>query len=347
MKKEKEKFYKKKWFTIITLILLTPIGLILLWVNKHWDNKTKKILTAVFSVYLIVFIMSSQQAEEMTTDEPTEQETEESLAKKTKDKEKKKDEPIKKEKADMNIELEVTDTKISEDKVTIKGTTNLLDGAILGYQVKATEDSVKVANNKWEISRSIKELEKDDESGVYDNDGEYNVFITYPPPGKTEEQPKEVFEAYGGKGATKITGGPDFYESEDGSFNSVSFSVDFDKDGIIDPEERKEKEFKEAVNEWDESQKQKMIDHYSEAGIINIMENPRSDFDVVNVYVPNEFKMSDENEKLYYVEEIGPLIVQDLNAHFKKENDIAVYFKYEDESTMASPKMFGGWKIKK
>lgn len=60
--------------------------------------------------------------------------------------------------------------------------------------------------------------------------------------------------------------------------------------------------------------------------------------DVVNVNDSIEKDKVDENEKLYYVEEIGPLIVRDLTAHFKKDHDIAVYFKYEDGSTMASQK---------
>lgn len=325
---DKEKFYKKKWFTVLLLIFIAPIGILLMWINKHWSKKARTILSIVFGVYFIIVAIASQSTEEEKAAETVKQEQVE--------KEKEDD-----EKVDLDIELEITETKISEDEVTIKGTTNLIDGAFLGYQIKATEGDVRVKDGTWEITKTIKELKEDDEHNVYGDGDEYNFYITFPAFGVDEEQSEEILEIYGGTGATKITGGPDFYESEDGTLKTVSISIDFDKDGIIDPEERKEREFEQAIEDWSEY-RLTLLDHYGEFGITDIQ--AVDGYDVFYAYVPNEFKLTNENEKQYYVEEIGPHIVNDLNAHFG--GDAWLEFNYEDGNTMASRKMFGGWKIK-
>jgi hypothetical protein len=41
-------FYKRDWFIAMTLVFLTPVGLILTWTVTDWDYKTK------FKVTLIV-----------------------------------------------------------------------------------------------------------------------------------------------------------------------------------------------------------------------------------------------------------------------------------------------------
>lgn len=56
-----EKFYKKKWFTILMLILFTPIGIILLWINKHWNKKVSVSLTVIF-VFWFIFILSQSES---------------------------------------------------------------------------------------------------------------------------------------------------------------------------------------------------------------------------------------------------------------------------------------------
>ena len=241
---------------------------------------------------------------------------------------------------DLNIEIEVTETIIDDGNVTVKGTTNLIDGAVLAYQIRATEDDAVVENGKWEIVKSIEELDKDDENNSYGDGTELNFFIEFPTFAK---QPEHIIEAYGEYGK-KIKDGPNLLD--DGETKSVSVRVDFDKNGIIDEKEKKEKEFEQAVKEWNESFKEQMLEHYDEYGVTSIQMNPGSDWDVVNVFVPNEFKLLSEEEKRYWVEEIGPLLEADLTDHFKKDHTVHVYFKYEDGTDMATRKMLGGWKIK-
>ena len=242
----------------------------------------------------------------------------------------------KKEEIDLEIELEVTETLIDEENVIVRGTTNLIDGAVLAYQLRATQNDVVVENGKWEVIHSKEELDKDDENNAYGDGTELNFFIEFPTFAK---QPEHIIEAYGEYGK-KIKDGPNLLK--DGEMKSVSVRVNFDKEGIID----EKRAFEKAVQEWEDSVKEQMLEHYGEFGITGIEMNPGSDWDVVNVFVPNEFKLGTEEEKRYYVEELGPLLEADLTDHFKKEHTVHVYFKYEDGTDMATRKAFGGWKIK-
>lgn len=253
------------------------------------------------------------------------------------DKKKEKD-----EKPDMNLEIEVKETIMNDDEVIVRGTTNIIDGAILEYQLRATMGETEIVDGKWEIVESTDTLEKDDEDGFYGDGTEYQLLILFPSFGSTANQPEHVQKAYGDYGE-KIKKGPNLLESDGSKY--VSLDIEFDTNGIIDPEEKNANEFEQAIKEWEDFYKEDMLEHYSEAGIIDIRETS-SDWDVVYVYVPNEFKMSTEGERQYYVEEVGPLLEADLTSHFKKDHDIHVYFKYEDGNDMATRKMFGGWKIK-
>src|SRR5690625_1682461 len=321
------------------------------WFNKiiGFRSKTKwKMILASF-IYLAIFAAIVGAFSDDKTEKAEELEIEEVAATqvdgvddKNDDDKKKKDK--KAAKPDMNLEIEVIETIIKDDVVTVKGTTNIIDGAILDYQLRATMDEVEVENGKWEVSVPVEKLDKDDENNIYSDGSEYSFLIIFPSFGSTANQPDHVQETYGEYGEN-IKKGPNLLESNGSKY--ISFEIDFDKDGIIDPEERKGKDYQNAIKEWEDSFKQQMMDHYSEAGIISIAENPGGDFDVFNVFVPNVFKLYSDEEKIYYVEEIGPLLEADLTSHFKKEHDVHVYFLYEDGSTMASRKMFGGWKLKK
>jgi len=323
------------------------------WYNKiiGFRSKTKwKMILASF-IYLAIFAAivgafsdgnKIEKAEESETEEVVA--TQDDGADDKNDDDDKKVKDKKADKPDMNLEIEVTETIVNDDEIVVRGTTNIIDGAILDYQLRATMGETEVVDGKWEITESVNKLEKDDEDGFYGDGSEYQLLILFPSFGSTANQPEHVQKAYGDYGE-KIKKGPNLLESDGSKY--ISFEIDFDKNGIIDQEERRKKDYQDAVKEWEESFKQEMLDHYSETGIIDIAENPGGDFDVFNVFVPNEFKLYSDEEKIYYIEEIGPLLEADLTSHFRKEHDVHVYFLYEDGSTMASRKMFGGWKLKK
>ncbi|MEI3615011.1 hypothetical protein [Pseudogracilibacillus sp. SO30301A] len=228
MTTKKEKFHKKKWFAILMLLFFAPIGIILIWTNKHFEKKTNMILSVVFGVWFVFILMVGQPSEE--------------------------------EKAEAKARQEQLEKEREEKKLA--------------------KEEEKAQKEKEEAEKEKKEQEKADKEVK-----------------EKEEQKKQDEEA-----------------------------------------------FNQAVEDWD-SYKTDLLEHYGEAGVIDIQENPGSDFDVVNVYVPNEFKISSEDERRYYVEEIGPLLEEDIGAHFNNDQ-IWIEFKYEDGNNMATRKMFGGWKIK-
>lgn len=47
------KFYNATWFMWLTLIFFAPLGIFLMWKNKRFSLQTRKVLSVVFSVWLI------------------------------------------------------------------------------------------------------------------------------------------------------------------------------------------------------------------------------------------------------------------------------------------------------
>ncbi|WDF02938.1 hypothetical protein [Shouchella hunanensis] len=66
------------------------------------------------------------------------------------------------------------------------------------------------------------------------------------------------------------------------------------------------------------------------------------------VFIINEVKMYTEEEKLYLIEELAP-VIKGIVAHEKGEEDFPyVYFRYADDTKFAEPKIWGdGYNIKK
>src|SRR5690625_3295563 len=111
----------------------------------------------------------------------------------------------------------------------------------------------------------------------------------------------------------------------------------------IDVEEAEKREREKLEDEWKDYRSDLLdLDHYADASVLNIQTDKR--FSVFYAIVPNEFKLSTEEEKQYYADDIGTLLEEDINAHF--DDNAHVYFHYQDGNTMASRKMMGGWKIK-
>src|SRR5690625_5736037 len=67
----------------------------------------------------------------------------------------KKEKDKKAAKPDMNLEIEMIETIINDDVVVVKGTTNIIDGAILDYQLRATMGETEIVDGKWEITESV------------------------------------------------------------------------------------------------------------------------------------------------------------------------------------------------
>src|SRR5699024_525948 len=124
---KQEKFYNKKWFTILILILFTPVGIILMWKNNQWTKKTRIILSIIFGVYFIIMFIYSQPTEEEKAEEKAQQEQQEKeelkklkeeKKKKKKKKNKKKKEEKKQEKKDRKkAEKELKEVEKAKEEV--------------------------------------------------------------------------------------------------------------------------------------------------------------------------------------------------------------------------------------
>jgi len=76
----KPKFYETNWFMWLTLILFSPVGIVCMWKYKRFPDTTRKILTAVFSLYFVGMMMyvnrpsytEEQQAQEQAQEQAIE-----------------------------------------------------------------------------------------------------------------------------------------------------------------------------------------------------------------------------------------------------------------------------------
>lgn len=57
------KFYQTKWFTFLMLLVFAPVGIYLLWKNKHFNNNTLLVLSIIFGLLFITVINSSDHIE--------------------------------------------------------------------------------------------------------------------------------------------------------------------------------------------------------------------------------------------------------------------------------------------
>ncbi|WP_332632042.1 hypothetical protein [Halalkalibacter flavus] len=68
----KQKFHQKTWFTWIALIFFAPVGIFLLWRNKHHNKVVRVIVTAVFALIFIATVTtdSEESASSPSSSEP-------------------------------------------------------------------------------------------------------------------------------------------------------------------------------------------------------------------------------------------------------------------------------------
>jgi len=113
---KQEKFYNKKWFTILILILFTPVGIILMWKNNQWTKKTRIILSIIFGVYFIIMFIYSQPTEEEKAEEKAQQEQQEKEElKKLKDERKQEEKDRKKDEKELK-EVEKAKEEVEKEK---------------------------------------------------------------------------------------------------------------------------------------------------------------------------------------------------------------------------------------
>lgn len=58
---EKQKIYEKTWFIILMLFLLAPVGIILLWREKKFNNIVRIILSILFGLVFLIAVIPSNE----------------------------------------------------------------------------------------------------------------------------------------------------------------------------------------------------------------------------------------------------------------------------------------------
>lgn len=107
-------FYRKTWFSVLTLIIFFPIGLIIMWMFAGWKKSTKGIVTGVLAFFFIIGSFSDTEetnesvaSENESIEELTEEQAEESTEVET-------EEETTEEVAEENTEKETEEETESE-----------------------------------------------------------------------------------------------------------------------------------------------------------------------------------------------------------------------------------------
>ena len=72
----KEKFYQKTWFVILMIIFVFPVGLILMWYYKKFNNIARIIITVLFALALLSGLLGGESGDTANTFTETTENTE-------------------------------------------------------------------------------------------------------------------------------------------------------------------------------------------------------------------------------------------------------------------------------
>lgn len=72
----KEKFYQKTWFVILMIIFVFPVGLILMWYYKKFNNIARIIITVLFALALLSGLFGGESSDTANSSTETTENTE-------------------------------------------------------------------------------------------------------------------------------------------------------------------------------------------------------------------------------------------------------------------------------
>ncbi|PID16825.1 hypothetical protein CSV63_02760 [Sporosarcina sp. P34] len=219
----------------------------------------------------------------------------------------------------------------SQGVIDVNVKTNIPDGgliklSILDNELKTIEDYATVENG--EISKTMKIPEDR-------MPGEYMVSAFFNFDDKQHPQPEEIKNTYGNKGE-KITGDLEFFNSIDGK------NADFEPVNIPYPspsvvEEKKTTDFENSILELIELS----------GGIITKIYPAEEDWSIVKVVVSDTWYISADHEKERFVEQVGGTIEKYVIGAGKTDGVVHTYFVDSYGKELATPKILGGYKIKR
>ena len=57
MQQERQSWYQKSWFIILTLLFIFPLGLFLMWRYAHWKIWLKLVVSSVYTIGLVLTVL--------------------------------------------------------------------------------------------------------------------------------------------------------------------------------------------------------------------------------------------------------------------------------------------------
>lgn len=70
------KFYQKPWFTVLALILFFPVGLFLMWKNRHFNKVARVVISALLGIIVLYNIFNGDSSTTHSTSTSTQTSTE-------------------------------------------------------------------------------------------------------------------------------------------------------------------------------------------------------------------------------------------------------------------------------
>lgn len=321
MKNENVKWYNKKWFTIATLIFFFPLGLYLMWKNKHFSKKTRVIISIAYvlmAVYSFLESGSEMRERDKVAIEQKQDDT--------------KQEEKKEQKVDTNIDATIK-TNVSNDAIELIIETNAIDGSEFEYFIMNGDLDMKSGFVSVEngIAKTTVEIDESWEPGYLGIGASMRFNM------EDRKQPEHVRKAYGEHGE-KLKGDL----AQENHLNG--YNIFIDGKTVAFPNEE---EVKANVTSKLESAMSELVDGSN--GVIVSIRPSTSDWKIIRVTVSDAWYYSPEHEKERFAQTFGDGIEKIIKASgiIEKNEIVSVSFYDSYGKELATPKIMGGYKIKR
>lgn len=311
------KWYNKTWFTIIMLIVFFPVGLFLMWKNEHFKKSVRIAITVFFALVIVVGMFSGDDENSVEEDAIEEDIEEKELE---------------------AVDTEVTtslDYEVKEDSIELVVNTNAVDGSIFEMMIIDSDINLESAFFTVEdgVAKGSLYINPDWQPGYLTASGSMRFNLDDHP------QPESVKEIYGENGE-HLTGKFTVENNLDG-YNVQVETVQIAYPNEEEASQRSTDELLGGLNE--------LID--STDGILMGI-NPRfedNEWGAVHVTVSDAWYNSPEHEKERFAETVSDSIKNIIynSGTMESGETILVYFFDAYDKELASPKMLGGYKIKR
>ncbi|MBY0222743.1 hypothetical protein [Sporosarcina aquimarina] len=236
----------------------------------------------------------------------------------------------KKKKEQLNVKGTVKATA-GKGKIQVEIDTNIPDGSLL--EVSLIDGNLNHKSGFVKVKDGIAETSFDIPADWKPAHFAANAMFRF----NLDEhpQPEDIKNIYGETG-NKMTGDL-ASENQLGGKNAVFETVTVPYPSVEAVKTEQDKSFNQAIAEMKELG----------GGIILDVKPRQGNWDIVNVVISDAWYYSPDHEKERFVDQIGELVMNLVNNSGKYEDLVSVYFVDSYGSDLATPRILGGWKLKK